>query len=126
MGGSNETLQAAKGLGKSASSRLGDLQSDGKLPSRELYGLTSQMRRCSVSIASNIAEGCGRRGNAEFHRFLQMAMGSASELDYQLVLARDLNYLADSEYRQCFSVLLEVQRMLSSLLQKVASERAVS
>ena len=95
-------------------------------PRAELYGLTSQMRRCSVSIASNIADGCGRRGNAEFHRFLQMAMGSASELDYQLVLARDLNYLADSEYRRCFSVLLEVQRMLSSLLQKVASERAVT
>lgn len=51
-------------------------------PRQELYGLTSQMRRCSASVACNIAEGCGRQGNAELHRFLQIAMGSSSELDY--------------------------------------------
>ena len=64
-------------------------------PREELYGLTSQARRCSASIAANIAEGCGRRGNGEFHRFPQIAPGSASELDYQLLLARDLGFLED-------------------------------
>ena len=64
-------------------------------PKDELYGLTSQMRRCSASIAANIAEGCGRRGNAEFARFLQIASGSASELDYHLLLARDLGFSAN-------------------------------
>jgi four helix bundle protein len=63
-------------------------------PREELYGLTGQARRCSASIAANIAEGCGRRGNGEFHRFLQIASGSASELDYHFLLARDLGILA--------------------------------
>jgi four helix bundle protein len=64
-----------------------------RFPREELFGLTSQMRKCSASIAANIAEGCGRRGNAEFHRFLQIAAGSASELEYHILLARDLGYL---------------------------------
>jgi four helix bundle protein len=58
-------------------------------PKHELFGLTSQIRRCSSSIPANIAEGCGRMGNTEFHRFLQIACGSANELEYHLVLARD-------------------------------------
>lgn len=69
-------------------------------PREERYGLTSQMRRSSASVACNIAEGCGRQGNAEFHRFLQIAMGSSSELDYQLLLARDLRYLSDPEHQR--------------------------
>ncbi len=62
-------------------------------PRDEAYGLTSQIRRCSVSIPANIAEGCGRKGEAEFGRFLGIAMGSASELEYHLLLASDLNTL---------------------------------
>src|ERR1700689_5776992 len=69
-------------------------------PKEELFGLTSQMRRCSASIAANIAEGCGKRGNNEFHRFLQIASGSASELDYHLLLARDLGFLPDKDFRE--------------------------
>jgi len=61
-----------------------------RFPKDELYTLTAQMRRSSSSIATNIAEGCGRRGNGEFHKFLQNASGSASELEYQFLLARDL------------------------------------
>ena len=61
-------------------------------PREETYGMVSQLRRCSSSVAANIAEGCGRSGNAEFGRFLNMAMGSASELEYFLLLARDLEY----------------------------------
>ena len=63
-------------------------------PREETYGIVSQLRRCSASAAANIAEGCGRSGNAESGRFLTMAMGSASELEYFLLLARDLEYLS--------------------------------
>src|SRR5271165_6306704 len=66
-----------------------------EFPKHELYGLTSQMRRCSVSIAANIAEGCGRTGNGDLHRFLSMAMGSAVELEYFLLLSRDLGLVSD-------------------------------
>ena len=63
-------------------------------PKQELYGLTSQMRRCSASIGANIAEGCGRSNNGDFHRFLQQAMGSGSELEYHVLLAFDLGFLS--------------------------------
>ena len=69
-------------------------------PRHELYGLTSQIRRCSASIGANIAEGCGKRGNNEFQRFLQIASGSASELDYHLLLARRVGPLGNAKLRQ--------------------------
>src|SRR6185312_8096583 len=90
-------------------------------PKEELYGLTSQIRRCSASIAANIAEGCGRRGNAELHRFLQIAAGSASELDYHLLLAHDLHYFQESAYRESSGLLLEVRRMLRRCLARSIS-----
>jgi four helix bundle protein len=68
-----------------------------KFPREELYGLTSQIRRCAVSIGANIAEGCGKMGNNEFQRYLQIAAGSASELDYELLLAKDLGYLPKTD-----------------------------
>src|SRR5438477_5915237 len=76
-------------------------------PREELYGLVSQIRRCCASIPANIAEGCGRRGNPEFHRFLQIASGSASELDYHLLLAHELVFLSDSEYASLNDALLD-------------------
>lgn len=88
-------------------------------PKEELYGLTSQIRRACASIPANIAEGCGRSGNAELARFLQMAMGSASELEYHLLLARDLKLLEPLKYDDLATHTTEVKRMLSSLLQKV-------
>jgi four helix bundle protein len=90
-------------------------------PREELFGLTSQARRCSVSIGANIAEGCGKRGNAEFQRFLQIAAASASELDYHLLLARDLRFLADSNYQKLVIELLHLRKMLTSLIQKSSS-----
>ncbi len=94
-----------------------------KFPRTELYGLTSQIRRCAVSIGANIAEGCGKIGNNEFHRFLQIATGSASELDYELLLARDLCYLPQHDYSKIADELSQIRRMLSSLLRKVNVER---
>jgi four helix bundle protein len=92
-------------------------------PADERFGLTSQIRRSAASVPANIAEGCGRRGNAEFHRFLQMAMGSASEVEYHFLLARDLNYLDAKTHKNLTSQVEEVKRMLSSLLVKVDGER---
>jgi len=69
-------------------------------PAEETYGLTSQMRRAAVSIPSNIAEGCGRDGDPELARFCTIARGSASELEYQLLLARDLNLIPSSVYEE--------------------------
>jgi four helix bundle protein len=94
-----------------------------KFPRHELYGLTSQVRRCSASIGANIAEGCGKRGNNEFQRYLQIASGSASELDYHLLLSRDLGFLPDPDYRVLARSLTEVRKMLTSLLQKVDADR---
>ena len=88
-------------------------------PREEMYGLTSQMRRSSASVGMNIAEGCCRQGNVEMGRFLQIAMGSASELEYQLLLAHDLTYLQNPEYERLSARAVEVKRMLSSLMQKV-------
>ena len=94
-----------------------------RFPREELYGLTSQIRRCSVSIGANIAEGCGKTGNNEFQRFLQIAAGSASELDYELLLAKDLGYLASPEYLRIADELSQIRKMLSSLLRKVNVDR---
>ena len=92
-------------------------------PAEERYGLTSQLRRCAASVPANIAEGCGRDSDGDFARFLQIAMGSAMELDYHLLLARDLGYLAPKVYESLHERVLEVRRMLSSLLRKVHADR---
>ena len=94
-----------------------DLTSD--FPREERYGLVSQMRRCSVSIGSNIAEGCGRGSDADFVRFVQMALRSASELEYQLLLAHDLSLLSSKHHRTATHCTQEVKRMLSGLLKKL-------
>ncbi len=88
-------------------------------PKEELYGLTSQIRRASSSIPANIAEGRGRGGNAEFKQFLQIAMGSASELEYHLLLARDLHYLNAADYVCLADSAVEVKKMLAALIVKV-------
>lgn len=99
-------------------------QSSCNFPKSEIYGLTSQMRRAAVSISANIAEGCGRKSDTELARFLQIARGSASELDYHFLLACDLRYLPQPEYEQLESKLREVQRMLTSLFQCVKRDSA--
>jgi four helix bundle protein len=91
-------------------------------PRDELYGLTSQMRRSSVSIGANIAEGCCRKGDNELGRFLQIAMGSASELEYHLLLARDLEVMKSLDYQRLSSEVVEVKRMLTSLIHKLRAD----
>lgn len=88
-------------------------------PREELYGLTTQIRRSCASIPANIAEGCGRGGDAEFARFLQIAMGSASELQYHLLLARDLGLLNDLDYERLSQETTEVKQMLTSFIKKL-------
>ena len=92
-------------------------------PKDELFGITSQMRRCSASIAAIIAESCGRQGNGDFQRFLQIAMGSASELEYHVLLAYDLKYLPADNFETLTSQVQEVKRMLAALIRRVGIER---
>jgi four helix bundle protein len=92
-------------------------------PRNEQYGLTSQLRRSSVSIPANLAEGCGRSGDAELARFCSIALGSASELEYHLLLARDLHYLHPPDYQHLADQTQEVKRMLGGLLQKLGADR---
>jgi four helix bundle protein len=81
--------------------------------------LTAQLRRCCASIPANIAEGCGRSGDAELARFMSISMGSASELEYHLLLARDLGYLGDRDHRRLSQGTEEVKRMLSTLITRL-------
>src|SRR5690242_20484797 len=109
---------------KSHSLALAAYEGTNGFPKQEMFGLTSQIRRCASSIPANIAEGCGRRGNGEFHRFLQIAMGSASELEYHLLLSRDLRFLEAERYISLNDRVEEVKRMLASLSRKVDGERS--
>jgi four helix bundle protein len=85
-------------------------------PAEERFGLTAQLRKAAVSVPSNIAEGCGREGERDFARFLSIAGGSASEVEYQLLLARDLGYLPDERHRPLDAQINEVKRMLNSFI----------
>ena len=85
-------------------------------PVEEKFGLTSQLRRSCASIPANIAEGCGRGGRKELPRFLQIALGSAKESEYHLLLARDLKYISMEVYVEVNSKLDEVKRMLTGFI----------
>lgn len=89
----------------------------------ELYGITSQMRRASSAIPANIAEGCGRSGNGDLHRFLSIAQGSAVELEYFSLLSRDLGILNAATYERLQGSVAEVQRILAALMRKVDAAR---
>ena len=91
-------------------------------PREELYGLTSQMRRSATSIGSNIAEGACRGGDSDFARFLQIAFDSASELEYQCLLAGDLQLLSTQDYRHLNEETREVIRMLAALLHRLRAD----
>lgn len=89
-------------------------------PKEELYGLTSQIRRAASSIPINIAEACGRGSNADFARFLQMSMGSASETEYLILLCQELGYISDPT--ELTKEIKEIKKMLASLINKAKTE----
>ena len=92
-------------------------------PREEMYGLTSQIRRCAVSVPSNIVEGCGRGSNPELVKFLHYALGSANELEYQLLLSRDLGYVSTEAHATLAASALEIKRMLAALIVTIKEDR---
>jgi four helix bundle protein len=88
-------------------------------PKDERFGLTSQIRRASVSIAANLAEGCGRRSDGEMARYVQIAMGSGAELSYHLLLAKDLGFLREEYFADLSARIDRVMKMLSALVGKL-------
>ncbi len=89
------------------------------MPREELYALTSQMRRASVSVPANIAEGCGRTGEAELARFMSIASGSASELEYYCILCRDLRMLEAADCERLIEMIIELKKMLTAYVKKL-------
>ncbi len=94
-------------------------QSTRKFPKEELFGLTSQLRRCSVSIPSNIAEGSGRESDKDYIRFLTISVGSLFELQTQLEIAKNIDYLTQEEFNKQYEDTRELERMLVSFIKKV-------
>jgi four helix bundle protein len=88
-------------------------------PGSEEFGLKSQMRRATVSICSNIAEGCGRRGDREFRRFLDVAMGSACELECETILSYDLAFITEAAQDAILDTVIQIKRMLGGLLSRL-------
>jgi four helix bundle protein len=93
-----------------------------RFPREEIYGITGQLRRAAVSIGANLAEGCGRRSSSELARFVRIAMGSASELDYHLMLSRDLGFMTSDDFATASVTLTEVRKMLTSFLQSIEEQ----
>jgi four helix bundle protein len=87
-----------------------------KFPKEEMFALTSQIKRAAVSISSNIAEGCGRGTNKQLHYFLEIAQGSSCELETELILSFDLEFITEQELLDAQSRLIEIQRMIQSLM----------
>ena len=98
----------------------------GAFPKTEVYGLTSQLRRSSASIAANIAEGCGRSGDTEFSRFIRISLGSATELEYHLLLSRDIGLLDDGTYTRLSAQARRIQGMLAGLKRTLGTRRSTS
>ena len=95
-------------------------------PKSEQFGLTSQMRRCAISIPSNIAEGCGRNSDKELINFLYIALGSSSELETQLIISVELDFLEEEKATECINQLNEIIKMTTSLIKSVKSRTRIS
>ncbi len=89
-----------------------------RFPRTETFGLTSQLRRAAASVGASLAEGCGRT-QAEFGKFVQIALGSASEVEYHLLLAHDLGFVLPESYQRGSTEVVRIKRMLTSLLQRI-------
>jgi four helix bundle protein len=95
-----------------------------EFPKAELYGITSQIRRSVISIPSNIAEGAGRNTSKEFLRYLDISLGSSYELETQLILSSDLNFLKIEQYEKLIADLSEIQKMIIGLMQSLKKKSA--
>ena len=93
-------------------------------PREEIYGLTSQMRRAAASIPANLAEGCGRESDKELARFARISLGSATELDYYVILSTDLGYVPEAQALQIAEELSDIRKMLSALAASLAEPRS--
>lgn len=94
-------------------------QTTKNFPKEEIFGMTSQIRRAAVSVPSNIVEGCARKSNADFLRFLDIAFGSGREIEYQLSLATRLGYVNRDESQQLDKIINELMRVLSGLIKSI-------
>jgi four helix bundle protein len=94
-------------------------QATSAFPTEERFGLTIQLRRVAVLIPTNIADGCGRDGDVDFHRLLSAAMGAGSQLDYLLLLAHDLGFLPKQDHSRLTAELVEVRKMLAGLTHRL-------
>ena len=92
-------------------------------PKEEIYSLTSQMRRSASSIPTNIAEGCGRNSLMELNRFLAIAAGSCSELQYQILLSKDLGYITEPIFKELFSEISQIRKMIYSYCERLKADR---
>jgi four helix bundle protein len=90
-------------------------------PSNERYGLTSQMTRAAISIPSNIAEGCGRKSNKELYQYLSIALGSAFELETQIIIAKEFDYLSEDKLQILSIQITETQKMIYGLQKSLAT-----
>lgn len=88
-------------------------------PKEETYGLTSQIRRASTSIPTNISEGCGRDSDADFRRFIQIAFGSSCELEYLLFLSNELKLVSEKDFALLNPQIVEIKKMLIGLIKKL-------
>jgi four helix bundle protein len=94
-----------------------------RFPRHELYGLTSQLRRAAVSIEANIAEGAGKKTNADFGRFLQTAFGSASDVECELLITKDLGYLSEPDHSELTAQVGSIKKMLTRFMQYLGEEK---
>jgi four helix bundle protein len=94
-----------------------------QFPKDEMFGLTSQLRRASASIPANLAEGCGRDSDAELKRFIDIAHGSASEVEYFIMLAHQLGYLIESDHGRLTDEIGQIKKMLGAFARKLKADR---
>lgn len=90
-----------------------------QFPHEEIYGQISQIRRAASSIPTNIAEGCGRKSNTEYANFLNIAAGSASEVEYEALLARDTGYISEEQYQHWVTEIKEIRSMIYAFMEKL-------
>ena len=117
-----QDFRQIKVWGKAHALTLSIYEITARFPADERFDLTSQIRRAAISVGANLAEGAGRGTDADFARFVQLAMGSASEVESLLLVARDLHFIPDTRHAELEAGITEVKRMLAAFLKKLRAE----